>query len=107
MKGNALDMLAICRKAGRLKLGFDSVEQSLKGDAALVIFTNDISEKTMKRMASITKLHGVNTVLLPWSSNEINIRVGKRVAVMSITDRGLADRVALLLRADNEEENCL
>ena len=107
MKGSALDMLAICRKAGKMKLGFDSVEQSLANGAKVILFSCDISPKTMNRMVNTAKLHKVNTVMLPWNSDEINYRLGKRVAVMSITDQGLADRVALLLRADNEEETCL
>ena len=43
-------MLSICRKAGKIKMGFDPVENSLYEDAYLVVFAQNASKNTVERM---------------------------------------------------------
>jgi ribosomal protein L30E len=89
-------MLAICRKAGKLALGFDAAEASLGRGAALVVFTSDVSPKTKKRMQTKAARLNAVSITLPHSADDVWRATGKRVAVMAITNRGLADRVAFL-----------
>ena len=97
MNGNRLlGLLGICRKAGRLKLGFDPVAQSLGKDACLLIFSGDISPKTKGRMLKKAGGLDIKSLTLAETSDDIWRAVGKRVAVMAITEEGLAKRAAEL-----------
>ena len=101
MKGNILGLLGICRKAGKLRLGFDPVAEGLGKDVRLLLFSNDISPKTKERM--LQKASGS----LPYSADELLAGLGKRVAVLAVTDRGLADRIKELhtTATENREED--
>lgn len=90
MNNAALSLLSICRKALKLKLGFDSVEKTLP-EAAIVVFTNDISEKTRERMLFFVEKQGKPFIDAPFSSDDVHYIVGKKAAVLAITDQGLAD----------------
>ena len=96
MKGNLLGLLGICRKAGKLKLGFDPVAASLGKGAELLLFTQDISPKTKARMLKKAETQQVRILSLKETSDTVEKAIGKRVAVMAITDRGLADKATLL-----------
>lgn len=90
-------MLGICRKANKIKLGFDPVESSLSREAALLLFTSDISPKTKERMLYKASGYKLKHIDMPYTSEELWVGIGKKVAVMSITDRGLARNIALIL----------
>ena len=89
MRDNTLSFLSLCRKAQKLKMGFDSVEKTLK-DAKVVLFACDVSPKTRERMEKKAEAFSVPTKLLPFTQEDIYIKVGKNISVMSITDDGLA-----------------
>lgn len=97
MKADALGMLAICRKAGKLKFGFDAAESALGRDAVLIAFTSDVSTKTKTRMQNKAARFAAVSITLPYTADDVWRATGRRVAVMAITDRGLADRVVFLL----------
>ena len=53
MPGNILFALSLCRKAGALVMGFDSVKDSVgKGKAQLVLCAGDLSEGTRRRVGA-------------------------------------------------------
>ena len=104
MKGNVLNLLSLSRKAQHLKMGFDAVEQSFSKDAQLLLFSSDISDNTKKRIQAKADRFGIASLTLPHTSDEILLTVGKRIAVMAVTDRGLAESVASLIR-DKEDLN--
>lgn len=89
MSENTLSFLSLCRKALKLKMGFDSVEKTLKC-AKVVLFASDVSLKTRERMEKKAEVFGVPTKVLPFTQQDIYIKVGKNISVMSITDEGLA-----------------
>lgn len=103
MKGNPMGMLAICRKAGKLKAGFDPAADSLGRDAALIVFSADASPKTKERMELKAARAGVECITIPYTADEIDFAVGKRAVVLSITDKNLARQVSLLTEEHNEE----
>ncbi len=103
MKNKTLGMLSICRKAGKLKPGFDPAANSLGRDAALVAFSADASPKTKERMAEKALRAGVACLTLPFTADEIGYATGKRVVVLAITDEGLARQVSRLAGGSNEE----
>ncbi|MPN29781.1 hypothetical protein SDC9_177234 [bioreactor metagenome] len=100
MKGNLLGLLNICRKAGKLKLGFDPAAASLGRDAQLLLFTADVSPKTKARMLQKAEGLPVKALDLTETSDTVYHTIGKRVAVMAVTDKGLAERAAALHSTD-------
>lgn len=85
-------MLSICRKAQKLKMGFDAVEKTLP-ESRLIIFTSDISPKTRERMLYAARNRRAPFRDISETSEDLHFVVGKKVAVLSITDRGLAKAV--------------
>ena len=94
MKGNLLSLLGICRKAGKVRLGFDPVLEGLGKDVQLLLFSSDVSEKTRERMLFKAQSLCRRSISLPYTADELHRGIGKRVAVLAITDRGLADAIA-------------
>ena len=68
MKGNILGLLGICRKAGKLRLGFDPVAEGLGKDVRLLLFSNDISPKTKERMLQKASGSPAASLTLPYSA---------------------------------------
>lgn len=93
MNSAALSLISLCRKAGKLKLGFDAVEQSLP-DAKLLLFCSDVSPKTKERMLYFANNQNTRVLDAPFTSEELHLVVGKRAVVFSITDTGLAKAVS-------------
>ena len=85
----ALSLLALCRKAAKLKMGFDAVQKTLP-EAALLMFCSDISPKTRERMLFFASNQGTPYIDAPFSSDEVHLVVGKKAAVLAITDTGFA-----------------
>jgi ribosomal protein L7Ae-like RNA K-turn-binding protein len=101
MKSNALAWICLCRKAGKIKMGFDAAAQSLGRDAALVVFACDASENTKRRMQQKALLYKVPVCTLPHTEDEIWRTTGKRAVLMTIIDKRLAAQLAALT---NREE---
>jgi ribosomal protein L7Ae-like RNA K-turn-binding protein len=98
-----LGMLSLCKKAGKLKAGFDPAALSLGRDAALVVFSADASPKTKDRMAQKAADAGIPCVTLPQTADEIGFATGKRVVVLAVTDEGMARQVLRLTGEQNKE----
>ncbi|MEG1971925.1 MAG: hypothetical protein RR315_02105 [Oscillospiraceae bacterium] len=97
-----LSLLSLCRKAGKLKMGFDACEKSLRG-TKLLIFSSDISEKTKERMLRKAEEASVATVTIPFKTEDIYFAVGKPTAICSILDKGLAEAFLKCLESSSEE----
>jgi len=104
VKGDPLGMLSVCRKAGKLKAGFDPAAESLRRDAALIVFSADASPKTKDRMTAKAARAGVACLTLPHTADEIDYAVGRRAVVLAITDAGLAREIAARAGADLKED---
>lgn len=103
MKGDILGLLGICRKAGKLKMGFDAVAASLERDARLLLITDDISPKTRERILSKAANSGTKHICLSVTSSDVEMAIGKKLAVMAITDAGFAS--AAIKKAGSLPEN--
>lgn len=96
MNNKLLQMLSICRKAGKIKMGFDPVENSLYEDAYLVVFAQNASKNTVERMLLKLEDTSVPYVTANVTQDELSTVLGKTLAVISITDKGLANQVKKL-----------
>lgn len=92
-----INILTICRKAGKIVQGFDAVKDAIyEGDVSCVIVTEDISEKTLKEMRFICKNSNVDIVALELDSYDMFDVVGKQVVVAAICDFGFAAKIRTL-----------
>jgi ribosomal protein L7Ae-like RNA K-turn-binding protein len=100
--------ISLCRKAGKLTMGFDAVEEAVvKGKAWLVLTAADASPKTVNRLkANVGDL--VDVLPMPLTQDRLASISRKPVAVYAVLDRNLAklcfDRLEACGMMNNEEE---
>lgn len=104
MTDRLLSLLGLCRRAGRLTLGFDPVVDSINlKKAKLVIVASDCSHHTAKDTLTACHKMGVKSYVVPYTKDEISLAVGKYTAVLSITDDGFAKKAETLICSLKEE----
>lgn len=89
---NFLGTLGLCRRAGKLLYGFDSVAEEIKKPAskvAGVIIAEDLSEKSKKEVRFICEKHGVPVCAPSVSMSEIKQIMGKQTGILAVLDEGL------------------
>ena len=103
---NVISLLTICRKAGRLLLGFDAAAEAMKAkQAELILITTDISPKTEKEVRFYAGKNGAVTVCrLPFEMNALTVYFRKKTGVFTVTDGGFAAKLQTLLNAETETE---
>lgn len=95
MAGNALGMLGLCAKAGKLKSGEFSVDAAIKGGTAwFVIIAEDASDNTKKSFIDSCTFYEVPYVI--FGTKEIlGHAIGKATrATVAITDEGFAQSIS-------------
>lgn len=92
MNSKILQDLSLTKRAGKLVLGFDVVKSSLMdGSAYLLVTANDLSKKTNKEVAFLQGKFNIPHITLNHTLDELWYVLGKRVGVMSVTDKGLSE----------------
>lgn len=102
MNGNKqkiFDLLTICRKAGRMTMGFDSVKESIiTGKAKTVLLASDISAKTEKEVRFFADKNSTEVITVPVTIAEIEFGTGRKAGVIGICDEGFAKKINELFR---------
>lgn len=89
----AINLLTICRKAGRVIMGFDAVKDAaLEKGVSCVIVSDDISLKTLKEVKFFCNNTHTKIIRLDIDSADVFDALGKEVVVMAIADYGFAKR---------------
>ncbi|MCH5208025.1 MAG: ribosomal L7Ae/L30e/S12e/Gadd45 family protein [Oscillospiraceae bacterium] len=85
-----LTSICLCRRAGKLVIGFDAVckELSKKGFCAVVLAA-DVSEKTEKEIRFSADKFGRKVLKADFTMDEAHKALGKRAGVFLINDEGL------------------
>lgn len=92
-----INILTICRKAGKLVIGFDAVKEAvIESGASLVAVTEDISANTLKEIRFFCQRTGTDVIELGISSEDILYAVGKQTVTAAICDYGFATRIRRL-----------
>ena len=92
-KTKILNLLTICRKAAKLTTGFDSVKESIaEGKAEAVILACDVSPKTEKEVRFFADKKNTPVLKTDISMEEMFQGIGKKAAVMSVCDKGFAEK---------------
>ena len=93
-----LGFLGLCRKAGKLVLGFDMVVETMKkGTADSVLLSGDCSERTARNIKRIAEETGTEILILPLTIDEIGFAVAKRAGVLAVCDSGFSKKIKELL----------
>ncbi len=91
MNNKLQSTVSLCRRAGKLQLGFDQVKDGVTvGDVKAVFVTADLSEKSKKEVCFFCAKAGVEVFELPLTKDEIKMAVSKGSGVLGLTDLGLA-----------------
>lgn len=92
---NILSNLGMCRRAGKLVLGFDSVCDLLSKDNlnVVVFLTSDASQKTIKEVKYHANKNGVEVGMLPVTKLDICEILNKPFAVLAVIDINMANMI--------------
>ena len=106
MKNQVLSLLGIARRAGRLSLGHDAVDEALKKrEAKLIIFARDVSARTATHAQKAAQQAEIPCLALADGMEEIGMALGKKAGVIAVNDQGFAKRLTELANeaADKRE----
>ena len=92
MTADALGLLGLARKAGRLELGEDPVDAACRSrQAALVLLAADAAENTRRRVSRWCEAANTPCISLSAGKEELGARLGRgSCAVAALTDHGFA-----------------
>jgi len=106
LRADSLSTLGLCKKAGKLILGFDAVAEYMRGKGrGLLILTADLSPKSAKEIIRIADAQGFAYLRIGAAMDDIKRLVGKKAGIVAITDHGLAQSFAGKARHDEEDLN--
>jgi ribosomal protein L7Ae-like RNA K-turn-binding protein len=91
-------ILGICRKAGKLCYGFETVKnKTLYKQAYIVMLANDVSEKTQKETQFFCDKTNTPMFQLPIDMEGFISVIGVNTGIIAITDMALANKTRLLI----------
>lgn len=103
---NLTGLLTICRKAGKLVIGFDPMKDALSdGKACAVIIASDISPKTEKEVRFFSGKHNIPAVKTELTLDGIYYALGKKAGIITICDKGFADKALSLCEKEIDTGN--
>jgi len=98
-----LNAISMCRRAGKLAVGYDAVIKLLDANSAqLVLFASDFSATTREKIISRTKQKKAKLRILPLTMDDIWFGMGKRSGILATGDINFAAMIAKA--ADNASE---
>jgi len=84
----------MCRKAGKLELGFDAAKESVQsGKARLVLTADGMSPKTLKEIAFHCDKSSVPIRGISFTPQDMSQYFRKAVGIFSISDDGFAKKI--------------
>lgn len=99
-----LNFLGICKKAGAIEIGEETVGAVVrKGRAFLILTASDAAKNAVKKAENYTEWGGCILVRLPYTKQTLGEMLGKRAcAIMAVTNLSMAMGLAEKLAAENE-----
>ena len=98
-KNKLLSVLGLARRAGRLAMGHDAALKSIyTSKAKLLIFANDISERSKKEMTLALNKNKINIPVLPLdiSIDEIHYSCGYKAGIIEVNDENFSKKIISL-----------
>lgn len=104
MNDRILSLLGLCRRAGKLVIGADPTIDSInKGKSKIVILADDFSPKSAKAVLAAAHMSNVKIFNIKRSKDEISLALGKLCGVLSVEDKGFAEKLSQLIENENEQ----
>ena len=98
MKTKLIGLLTICRKAGRMVMGFDPVKDALSGGKAkIILLAADLSPRTEKEVNFYAAKSSVQVLKTECTQEDFYFGIGKKVGVIAICDDGFSLKAQQLL----------
>lgn len=95
MQNKFINLLTICRKAGKLITGFDaSKDAAVKCKAKCILLSSDVSAKTKKEISFTAEKNNLPVITIPADMSDLAAVFHKKTAVMAVCDDGFAHRFA-------------
>lgn len=92
-----INLLTICRKAGKLTMGFDASKEALAAlKMHLIILASDISPKTEKEIRFFADKSDCTVIKTDITIEEFHFGLGKKVGVLGICDPGFSAKLTEL-----------
>ena len=89
-----LSFLGICKRAGALLWGAETVEKAVRGGKAkLVLYASDVSGNSLKGVGRAAEEQGVPARQLPRSKEELSFALGRLCGIVCTTDDGFAKKI--------------
>ncbi len=100
-KQKVLGALSLCRRAGKLAIGADAVDDALSKGAMLCVAASDAAERTVRNTDAEER--GAELLRLELTMSELEAGTGRKFAVAAVTDENMAKLVITSAR----EGGCL
>ena len=98
MNDRLLSFLGLCKRAGHLISGADTVIKSMRDKKALLALTaSDFSDNSRKNVEKAAAQYKVPLKTLGYTKDELSFALGKHCGVIGITDKGFADKILTLI----------
>ena len=93
-----LQFLGLCKRAGRLISGADTVCKTIReGKAQLVLYAADVSQNSLKNVLKTADSNNTAARRLDCDKEELSFALGKHCGILCITDRGFAEKILSML----------
>lgn len=105
MNDSALNLLGLCRRAGRLSLGHDACKQAINsGKAKLCLICSDASERLFDEISGLAKAHNKTVYDVRYTMLDIKQALSFKAAVFTVDDDGLAKSLIAKLKENQSGE---
>ncbi len=102
-----IGLLGMCRRSGRLTVGFDAVAALCREQQVLLMLASDASPRTVRQLQFQAGERPVYRLPLTREQTAHAVGSGKPVAVLATTDQGFLRALRPLLTTVQEEESSL
>ena len=104
MNDRILSLLGLCRRAGKLVIGADPTIESInRGKSKIVIFAGDFSKNSIKPVLTAAHSGNIKAFCINRSKDELSFAPGKLCGVLSVEDKGFAEKLSQLIKDENEQ----
>ncbi len=89
-----LRFLGICKRAGALVSGAETVEKTIReGKARLVLYASDVSENSLKRVLATARERQLPARRLSCDKDALSFALGRYCGILCTTDTGFAKKI--------------
>ena len=74
------------------------------GKSQLVLYASDFSRGSLKKVLHAAERCGVEAMMLPRNKEELSIALGRLSCVLSVEDRGFADKLRDRIKSEQRGE---